>query len=151
MSNPLTAVREAVWNALDADAALSEFIDSREGTRFRFGDCDNLPSRLGADDCPALAVYPLEADIDWETTAGQAVIYRIEVRGYTAGASAEAIEEFAYLVYAALKSALPDFGVTAVEGVEFAGPAFGTYAKGGSRFARFVLGVKARIHADVAA
>jgi len=151
MSNPLSAVREGIWAALDANAALSDFIDAAEGTRYRFGDCDNLPTRIAFDDCPALAVYPLEADIDWETTAGQAILYRIEVRGYTASAKADEIEEFAYLVYAALKAGLPDFGVAAVEAIEFAGPAFGTYRKGGSRFSRFVLGVTSRIHSDISA
>lgn len=149
MANPLTDVREGVWAALDASAALADFIDSREGTRYRFAESDNLPARLAADDCPALVVTPRLGSIDWETTSSQAVRYHVEVRGYAAATEAAQIEEFAYLVYAALVAGLPDFGVTAVEGVEFAGPAFGFGGAPNGRFAQFTLGVAARIHSAI--
>jgi hypothetical protein len=146
MSNPLSDVRNAIWTLLDAHEGLSDFIGDREGTKYRFGDSENLPLRLGADDCPALVVDPHLAEIDWETTSGRAIIYRVEVTGYTASTEAAEIEEFAHLAYEALAAGLPDFALAAVEGVEFAGPAFGTYKTGGGRFCQFRLGVVARIH-----
>jgi hypothetical protein len=147
MSNPFTDVRNAVWSLVDAHEGLSDFIDEREGTKYRFGESDNLPTRLAADDCPALVVDPSRAQINWETTTGRAIVYRIEIRGYVDSTRAEDIEEFAYLVYDAVAGGLPDFGVSAVEGVEFAGPAFGR-GTGGARFAEFRLGVLARIHSE---
>jgi len=148
MSNPLTDVRNAVWTFLDASAALNSFIDSAEGTRYRFGESENLPVRLGADDCPALVVDPHLAEIDWESTAARVIKYRVEVRGYVATNEASQIEEFAHLAYEALVAGLPDFGVAQVEGIEFAGPAFGTYRAGAGRFSEFRLGVVARIHSE---
>lgn len=149
MSNPLSEVREAIWQLLDSDAGVTAFIDAGEGTRYRFAESGNLPVKLGADDCPALVVFGRRAEIDWETTSSQGIEYRVEIRGYTAGTEAERIEEFAYLVYTALAGGLPDFGVAAVEGIEFAGPSFGTYRSGGARFSEFALGAVARIHSDV--
>jgi len=149
MSNPLTDVRNAAWAYLDAHAGLNAFIDAREGTRYRFGASENLPLRLGADDCPALVVEPSRGEIDWESTAGQGMVYRLEVSGFVDSTAAEDVEEFAYLVYAALAAGLPDLGVAAVEGVEFAGPVFGTYKTASARFSEFRLGVLVRIHQAV--
>lgn len=145
MANPLSDVRAAIWTYLDAHAGLSAFIDDREGTRYRLGESEDLPLKLGADDCPALVVEPTLARIDWETAAARGIVYRAEVRGYVDSTAAEDIEEFAYLVYAALAAGLPDFGVAEIEGVQFAGPAFGTYRTPGARFSEFRLGVLARI------
>lgn len=147
MSNPFTDVRNALWSFLDADAALNAFLDAREGAKYRFGESENLPLRLAADDCPALVVSPRRAEVDWETTSAHSVAYEIEARGTVATPEADEIEEFAYLTYAAMRAGLPDFGVAAVEGVEFAGPAFETYKSGGARFSSFTLGVAVRIHA----
>jgi hypothetical protein len=148
MANPFTDVRNAVWAHLDAHAGLVSFIESREGTKYRFGESENLPARLAADDCPALVVDPAKVDIDWESTAGRAVRYRIEISGWAHSTEAAEIEEFAYLVYEALSAGMPDFGVAAVEGVEFAGPAFETWRTGGARFSGFRLGVVTRIHSE---
>jgi len=146
MSNPLTSVRSGVWSYLDADTDLNAFIDAGEGTRYRFADSVNLPVRLAAGDCPALIVEPVRGEVDWETTADQVILYRLEVIGCLYETAAAELEEFAYLAYAALAAGLPDFGVAEVEAVEFAGPAFSNYRKGGARFEEFRLGVAARIH-----
>lgn len=148
MANPFTDVRNAVWALLDAHAGLSDFIEAREGTRYRFGESENLPTRLAADDCPALVVDPAKARIDWESAAGRSVQYRVEISGWVHSTEAAEIEEFAYLVYEAICGGLPDLGVAAVEGVEFAGPAFETWRTGGARFEGFRLGVVARIHSE---
>jgi hypothetical protein len=148
MSNPLTDVRTAIWTLLDAHAGLTAFMGDREGTRYRFGECENLPQKLAADDCPALVVAPGEAEVDWETTAARGITYRVEVRGYLDSTAADEIEEFSYLVYSALVAGLPDFGVDAVEGIEFAGPVFGAAKTLNARFREFRLGVLARIHSE---
>jgi hypothetical protein len=151
MSNPFTDVRNAAWALLDAHEGLTAFLAAREGTKYRFGDSENLPLRLGADDCPALAVSPLLGAVKWESTSARAVLYRVEIRGYADSTKVEEIEEFAYLVYDALVAGLPDFAVAAVEGIEFVGPAFTTYRTGGARFCEFTLGVAARIHSEATA
>ena len=146
MSNPFTQVREAVWSLLDGDTSLAGYIDGREGTRYKFGESEDLPLRLGSGDCPALVVEPVKGEIDWESTQGHALVYRLGVKGYLDEIALEGLEEFAHMAYVAVAAGLPDLCVLDVEGVEFAGPSFGTYRSGGARFGEFVLGVVVTVH-----
>jgi hypothetical protein len=113
MSNPLTDVREAVWNALDNDAALTAFMAG--GRKYKLDEGTKIPNKIRKIDCPSLLVAPANLPIQWQSNIFQELEFTLHFTGYIYDSQVETAEEFFWLIYKALFSTYPSLGLSFVE------------------------------------
>lgn len=79
----LTAMRRALWAALDA----SQELRSEIKTRYKWEDSGaTLPPELFAPsigDCPALSIFPAQAATPWITNQEQGIVYALAANYWT--------------------------------------------------------------------
>lgn len=113
MANPLTDVREAVWNALDSDAGLTAFMAG--GRKYKLDEGTKIPNKIRKIDCPSLLIAPASLPIEWQSNMFQELDFTLNFAGYIYDSRAETAEEFFWLIYKALFGAYPNLGLSFVQ------------------------------------
>lgn len=84
MATPhLTAMRQALWTALEANAALAAKIKTKfkwEDSGATLSPTEFIPA-LG--ECPALSIFPLDVRSTWETNQEQEIFYTLGAKYWT--------------------------------------------------------------------
>jgi len=114
-ANILTQVREAVWSALEGSAALMALL--ADGRCFKLAEGGYLPAVITRDDCPAVAVIPVECSTERFGRTLEELRYGLRVVGYLYSDEAGEAEEFLLLIHDALSGAEADLGVASVQAV----------------------------------
>ena len=115
MSNPITVVREKLWDLLEASTDLAAFMGT--GSKYKLDTIRRLPARVTEAECPALAVAPATVFNNWSAARLQDISIACHVTGVVADTDVARIEEFYWLVYEALMAGYPDLGLPDVAGV----------------------------------
>ena len=77
LSNPLQVCLEQLWWSLDQDANLTNYLNARNGHKYRMRNGEPFPEVFSAEHCPALTVYPTSWDEAVPDTYGD--IYRLQL------------------------------------------------------------------------
>jgi hypothetical protein len=108
-SNPITTVRDKLWEYLESSEDLAAFMGT--GAKYKLDTIRRLPPRVTEAECPALALAPATVFNNWSASRFQDISIAYHVVGVAADPEVSAIEEFYWLVYTALMAGHPDFGL----------------------------------------
>lgn len=151
---PITAVRESVWLAMDEDDDLTDYLESRNGKKYKYRPGDESPRSYTVANTPALSVFPTALpDIDPETSAFHNVKVPIQIRGYLHHEDVSEIEYFWWITLAAVyhmyqNSTAGRFNYGRIQHMKSSGPSFDIMEEEGGLFSNFVDTLEFDVHHD---
>jgi len=120
--SPLTEMRKALWDVLEADSQIVAFFGG--GHIYDADDGRYPPDELTPHDMPCIYTTGSKEGEQWASEATQLIAYNIGIRGHVVGTSQEPAERLYWTVHQGVMQQWPDLnGKLRIRGLTFGPPA----------------------------